>query len=194
MIERQIYFAGGCFWGVEKYFSLIPGVLETQAGYANADISAPSYEAVCTGDTGAVEAVRVKYDSEQVSLTKLIDMYFKIIDPTSVNRQGNDVGTQYRTGIYYSNAGDLMIIELAVYMHARDLEKPLAVELKPLENFYTAEEYHQKYLDKNPQGYCHIPDSLFLEAAAQDVAKFPSGEELRKQMAEVLYNATHSER
>ncbi|MEE0027187.1 MAG: peptide-methionine (S)-S-oxide reductase MsrA, partial [Atopobiaceae bacterium] len=115
---REIYFAGGCFWGVEEYFSRIPGVLDAQSGYANGITENPTYEEVCSNTTGFAETVRVTYDPNVVSLRKLTEHYFQIIDPTSVNRQGNDVGTQYRTGVYFINFDDQPVLE-SVFAAAR---------------------------------------------------------------------------
>ena len=153
---KTIYLAGGCFWGVQKFFDQFNGVLATETGYANGPDTAPSYREVCA-DSGHAETVKIDYDENRISLTKLLDYYFMIIDPLSVNQQGHDTGIQYRTGIYYTDESQLPEID-AVY---RDQEKKagakLAVEKEPLRNFFSAEEYHQKYLDKNPGGYCHIP-------------------------------------
>ena len=166
---KNIYLAGGCFWGVQKYFDQFDGVACTEAGYANGPTEAPNYRDVCAA-SGHAETVRVAYDESKISLTDLLDYYFMVIDPLSVNRQGNDTGVQYRTGIYYTDDSQLPEIE-AVY--EREQEKagaPLAVELMLLENFYPAEEYHQKYLDKHPNGYCHIPARMFtlVKQAAAD--------------------------
>ena len=155
MRNSTIYLAGGCFWGCQKYFDLLPGVVETEVGYANGPTANPSYEEV-KRHSGHAETVRVVYDPDALPLPALLDAYFRIIDPTAVNRQGGDVGVQYRTGIYYADTGDLPVIEARLENLARQYDRPLAVEVRPLENFYSAEEYHQKYLDKNPGGYCHI--------------------------------------
>ena len=153
---REIYLAGGCFWGVQRFIDQFDGVLETEVGYANGPDAAPSYQEVCAS-SGHAETVRVRYDEEKLGLARLLEYYFMVIDPLSVNRQGGDAGIQYRTGVYYTDPAQLPEIEAAF---AREREKagaPLAVELQPLRNFFPAEEYHQKYLDKNPGGYCHIP-------------------------------------
>lgn len=160
-MSKSIYLAGGCFWGCEKYFSLLPGVTATQVGYANGQTENPSYEQVCREHTGHAETVKVTYDPQVISLPFLLACYFEVIDPTAVNRQGGDVGTQYRTGIYYVDASDQQIIAESLHELQQKHEKPIAVEAKPLENFYAAEAYHQKYLDKNPGGYCHIGSSMF---------------------------------
>lgn len=158
---KEIYLAGGCFWGTEHFLKLIDGVETTQVGYANGNIANPTYKQVCTGTTDFAETVKVQYDPLKVDLPFLIDLYFKTIDPTSVNRQGNDKGTQYRTGIYYTDPADLAVIQETVHRLATAYSRPLAVEIKPLKNFYPAEDYHQDYLDKNPGGYCHIHPELF---------------------------------
>ena len=161
---KEIYFAGGCFWGTQHYFKQIRGVVATEVGYANGSVESPSYEEVYTDATGHAETVRVVYDSDVVSLTLLVDMFFRSIDPTSLNRQGNDIGTRYRTGIYYTSEQERDVI-LPIF---RDVERaagePLAVELEALLSFYAAEEYHQDYLVKNPRGYCHLPFELMIMA------------------------------
>lgn len=162
-MKKTIYLGGGCFWGTEHLFSLIDGVEKTQVGYANSDVPDPSYKMVCTGRTGAAETVEVVYDDTKIGLSELLIIYFRSIDPTSVNRQGNDVGSQYRTGIYYVDTEDLPVIEAVVATVARRYAEPLAVEVEPLRNFYPAELYHQEYLYKNPGGYCHIDPTLFRE-------------------------------
>ena len=153
---KEIVFAGGCFWGVEEFFSRINGVTKTEVGYANGNIKNPTYELVCKTDTGFAEAVYILYDESKVKLDYLIDKYFSIIDPTSLNKQGNDVGSQYRTGIYYVDSSDLQEILNSKEELQKFYSKKIVTEVKPLENYYKAEEYHQKYLKKNPNGYCHI--------------------------------------
>ena len=158
---KEIYLAGGCFWGTEHYFKQVRGVAETEVGFANGHLDNPSYKQVKAGDTGFAETVRIKYDPSVVSLELLLDLYFKSIDPLSLNKQGEDEGTQYRTGIYYTDPSDLPVIDAAYESVQRAAGRPLAVEKLPLQNFFTAEEYHQDYLDKNPSGYCHLPAALF---------------------------------
>lgn len=153
---KEIYLAGGCFWGVEEYFSRISGVEETVAGYANSVEADPSYERVCTGITEAAEAVHVRYDEEKIGLCELLKAYWKVVDPTSLNQQGADRGTQYRTGIYFTDESDLSVIEASVEEEQKQHAKRIVTEVSKLGNFYPAEEYHQKYLKKNPAGYCHI--------------------------------------
>ena len=155
------YFAGGCFWGVAEYFSRIPGVFDASAGYANGTTQNPTYEQVCSGTTGHAEAVHVRYDPHAVSLKILAEQFFKIINPISVNQQGNDVGSQYRTGMYFLGDEDKAVLASVMAGAQKNYDQPLAVELLPLQNYYPAEEYHQDYLKKNPGGYCHINfDSL----------------------------------
>lgn len=156
---KRIYLAGGCFWGVQKFFDQFEGVIDTVVGYANGPDAAPSYRDVCAS-SGHAETVRVDYDEAVISLTRLLDAYFMVIDPLSVNRQGHDEGVQYRTGVYYAEAGQLPEIEAVFAREAEKAGRPLAVELGPIVNFFPAEAYHQKYLDKNPNGYCHIPRRL----------------------------------
>lgn len=160
-MTKEIYLAGGCFWGTEHFFKQIEGVLETEVGFANGHTENPTYKEVYTDETGFAETVYVKFDSDVVSLEFLLNMFFKAIDPTSLNKQGEDEGTRYRTGVYYTNADDLTIIEKVFAQEQQKFDEPLAVEKLPLQNYYSAEEYHQDYLDKNPTGYCHLPLSLF---------------------------------
>ena len=157
---QTIYLAGGCFWGVQKYFDQFDGVLTTEVGYANGPEEAPSYRDVCNS-SGHAETVKIEYDPEVISLTELLGYYFMIVDPLSVNKQGNDCGIQYRTGIYYTDENQLPEIKDVYKEQEEKAGAELAVEMEPLKNFYTAEEYHQKYLDKNPGGYCHIPRKMF---------------------------------
>jgi peptide methionine sulfoxide reductase msrA/msrB len=162
---KTIYLAGGCFWGVQKYLSLLPGVIETTVGYANGTAENTTYEDVCNG-SGHAEAVKVVYDENVIALTRLLDLYVEIIDPVSVNRQGPDIGIQYRTGIYYIDETDRAIISGWLTLLQESLTDKAAIELAPLDHFCAAEEYHQNYLDKNPNGYCHIPKSMFENAKA----------------------------
>lgn len=160
-MTKTIYLAGGCFWGAEHFLKRIHGVLGTEVGFANGNTVNPSYKEVYTDTTGFAETVRVEYDPDQLSLAFLIEMYFKAIDPLSVNRQGEDSGTRYRTGIYYSDPADLPVIRYIYDGEAAKAGCDLAVEVEPLANWYPAEDYHQDYLDKNPDGYCHLPEALF---------------------------------
>ena len=156
---KRIYLAGGCFWGVQKFFDQFAGVVKTEVGYANGPDAAPSYQEVCAS-SGHAETVRIDYDEGTIALAKLLDYYFMIVDPLSVNRQGHDEGVQYRTGIYYTEEDQLKEIRAVVEREAEKVGQPLAVEVGPIVNFFPAEEYHQKYLDKNPGGYCHVPRGL----------------------------------
>ena len=157
---NTIYLAGGCFWGLQRFLDQFDGVIRTEVGYANGPDRAPTYREVCD-DSGHAETVRVEYDETGMSLEQLLDYYFMVIDPTSVNRQGGDVGIQYRTGIYYTDEAQLPAI-MKVFDREQDrVGEKLAVSVEPLRNFFSAEEYHQKYLEKNPTGYCHIPKAMF---------------------------------
>ena len=157
---KTIWLAGGCFWGMQKFFDQFEGVLRTEVGYANGPDKAPSYEEVCA-DSGHAETLLIEYDETRISLTELLKYYFMVIDPLSVNRQGHDEGIQYRTGIYYTDETLLPEIRAVWQAEEEKAGAKLAVELEPLRNFFSAEEYHQKYLDKNPGGYCHIPNQYF---------------------------------
>lgn len=166
---QDIYFAGGCFWGTEKYFKLIKGVVETEVGYANGNTENPTYEQVYTDTTGYAECVHVRYDTQETTLRKLTEMYFKAINPTSLNQQGEDKGTRYRTGVYYvdpQRMGTGAILK-RIFEEQSKIYGKLAVELLPLKNFVRAEDYHQDYLDKNPGGYCHLSQELFEYAKKQ---------------------------
>jgi len=170
---KTIYLAGGCFWGIEAYISRLHGVFETKVGYANGVIPNPRYEQVCSLDTGHAETVKVFYDYHIISLKKLLEEFFKIIDSSTLNQQGNDIGPQYRTGIYYStdkssedSNEDLVFIKEVFaeeQKKQKKFNKSVVTEIEPLKTFYVAEEYHQKYLEKNPAGYCHIDLSSLPE-------------------------------
>ena len=161
---KEIYLGGGCFWGTEKYFENIKGILSTEVGYANGNTVNPTYEEVCHYNTGHAETVKIIYDENQVSLSFLLKMYYEVINPVSVNRQGGDIGTQYRTGIYYVDDKDAVIIQDSIAKLQKNYKEKIAIEVKPLINYYKAEGYHQKYLDKNPNGYCHIGRDKFDRA------------------------------
>lgn len=162
---KTIYFAGGCFWGTEHYMSQFDGVVETTVGYANGSVADPAYEEVYTDQTGHVECVKVVYDDEMISLATLCRLFFRSIDPLLLNRQGGDIGTRYRTGIYWNDTDDQAIVEEVYAEIQRKYNEPLVVEKSPLKCFYSAEEYHQKYLVKNPEGYCHLSLSTLKSAA-----------------------------
>lgn len=150
---KTIYLAGGCFWGVEHFFSLAKGIIETEVGYANGTLDNPKYEDLKHGLDDASETVRIVYDENVISLEKILELYLRVVDPYSVNKQGEDEGVQYRTGIYYL---DEKVGHMVREYFAKTLKSDYKIEVTKLNKFYPAEEYHQDYLDKNPQGYCHI--------------------------------------
>lgn len=157
---KVIYLAGGCFWGVQKFFDQFVGVIKTTVGYANGKTENPVYKDVKAGISRHAETLKIEYDENIISLRQLLDYYYMIIDPISLNKQGEDEGISYRTGIYYVDDSDLATINEVTSKIQAKYEDKLAVEIKPLDNFYEGEEYHQKYLDKNPNGYCHIGKNL----------------------------------
>lgn len=157
---KTITLAGGCFWGTQAYMSRLLGVARTECGYANGRTDDPTYESVCTGTTGYAEVVRIQYDEEMIPLKVLLHEYFKTINPTSRNRQGGDVGSQYRTGIYYTDESDTAVIQEVIGEEQKKADRPIVTEVLPLSSFYKAEEYHQDYLEKHPNGYCHVDLSL----------------------------------
>lgn len=158
---REIYLAAGCFWGAQHFFKQIPGVTYTLAGFVNGNTEEPTYEEVYTDTTGFAEAVRVVYEPWTLPLQRLLELFFLAIDPTSLNKQGEDEGTRYRTGIYFTNEVDQAIAAEVLERESKKYGQPLCVELEPMVNFYHAEAFHQDYLDKHPQGYCHLPLELF---------------------------------
>lgn len=191
--SKEIYLAGGCFWGLEKYLGNIPGVISTETGYANGKTEEqPTYEDVCRNNTGHAETVRLIYDSSRISLARLLSLFYKVIDPTSLNRQGNDVGSQYRTGIYYTDPEEESIIQQSLSSLKQEYQKPIAIETRQLKNYYPAEEYHQKYLDKNPGGYCHINPKYFELAKSATVDPFeyhmPEKDTLKERLSPMQYH------
>lgn len=160
---KVIYLAGGCFWGIEHLMKQLDGVVDTTTGFANGkdDIASPTYEQVYTDTTGYAETVRVDYDPSIIGLDSLLGMFMIAIDPTSLNKQGEDEGTRYRTGIYYTDEADLEIINRKIAEAAQRYNRPIVVEVEPLRQFVPADESHQDYLDKNPDGYCHLPLEIF---------------------------------
>ena len=153
---NTIYLAGGCFWGVEAYMKKIDGIVDAVSGYANGNTENPSYEDVLYKNTGHAEAVEVKYDPKKINLEQVLLYFFKVVDPTTLNKQGNDRGTQYRSGVYYTDEAQIEEIDKVIAIEQKKYKKDIVVEVFPIYNFYKAEEYHQDYLKKNPGGYCHI--------------------------------------
>lgn len=194
----EIHLAGGCFWGVEAYMEKIYGVVEASSGYANGKTKNPKYEDLIYKNSGHAETVLVKYDKDKIDLSTLLKYYFKIIDPTSLNKQGNDRGTQYRTGVYYSNKEDKDIIEEEIKEQQKKYKQKIVVEVLPLSQFYLAEEYHQDYLKKNPNGYCHIDLSKADDIIVNE-KKYPklSEKDLKAKLNSLQYEVTqnaHTER
>lgn len=185
----EIYLAGGCFWGLEEYFSRISGVLQTSVGYANGQVETTNYQLI--KETDHAETVQVIYDEKAVSLREILLYYFRVIDPLSVNQQGNDRGRQYRTGIYYLDEEDLPTIYALVQEQERMLGRKIAVEVEKLRHYILAEDYHQDYLKKNPGGYCHI-DVRDVEKPLIDAANYekPSQAVLRENLSEESYRVT----
>lgn len=173
MNKKDIYLAGGCFWGLEAYFKRIKGVISVESGYANGKTENPTYEDVCHRNTGHAEAIKLTYNADTISLTDILRHFFRVVDPTTLNRQGNDVGTQYRSGIYYTNPADKDTIEAIIKAEQGRYNRRIVVEIEPLQHFFRAEEYHQQYLEKNPNGYCHIN----LQRAAEPLPELPKTEE-----------------
>lgn len=169
--QKKIYFAGGCFWGVEAYMGRIYGVSDVTSGYANGTKENPSYQDVIKGDDGFVEAVEITYDPERIDLETLVADLFLVIDPTSKDKQGNDVGEQYRTGIYFQDKKDAAIIQKAVEEQQASYDEEIVTEVEPLDNFYLAEDEHQDYLEKNPNGYCHIDLRVADQLAVKPIEK-----------------------
>lgn len=191
---REIYLAGGCFWGVEAYMSRIDGVLEAKSGYANGETENPSYEDVVRRNSGHAETVKVTYDSTKISLDELLIYFLRIVDPVSVNRQGNDQGSQYRSGIYYTEPGEEAVIAKRLAKVQEDYDKPLAIENKALDQFFDAEDYHQDYLEKNPLGYCHVPLNLVDEPVLR-VSDYPrpTDQEIKDQLDPLAYQVTQED-
>lgn len=190
---QKIYFAGGCFWGIEEYFSRINGVTDAISGYANGHTMNPTYEDVVTHTTGFAETVEIQYDESIISLEELIGYFLKVVDPVSVNQQGNDKGDNYRSGIYYVRDTDRIVIERLLTLEQNKYSKPIVVENLPLDSFYIAEEYHQDYLKKNPNGYCHINLNAYKEGVIViDPNKYekPSDAYLKEHLTDIQYRVT----
>jgi len=200
--NREIYLAGGCFWGLEEYFQRITGVVDATVGYANGNTENPTYNEVCNEGTGHAETVHVTYDSSVISLTEVLKYFFRVVDPTSLNKQGNDVGEQYRSGIYYTDKEDEQAILYALEVEAEKHSKELVVEVEALDGYYLAEDYHQDYLQKNPNGYCHINlDEAYVplqelalktEDIMIDESKYPkpTDDELKESLSQLQYDIT----
>ncbi|TWO17312.1 peptide-methionine (R)-S-oxide reductase MsrB [Campylobacter lanienae] len=186
---KEIYLGGGCFWGTQGYFDRIKGVEFTQVGYANGKSKDTSYYEI--SNTDHAEVVRVKFNANVVDINEILEHYFRIIDPFSINKQGNDIGRQYRTGIYYNDESLKPIIIEFIRAKQAKFDKKIAVEIEPLKNYVEAEEYHQKYLEKNPNGYCHI-DLNLANKPLYDESKFklPSKDELKKTLSDLEYRVT----
>lgn len=195
-MKKEIYLAGGCFWGTEKYLGNIPGILSTEVGYANGNTENPTYKEVCYNNTGHAETVKVEYDDSVIGLPYVLQLYYDVINPVSINRQGGDVGSQYRTGIYFTDEKDEPLIDDSISELQKKYKEKIAIEVKPLINYYKAEEYHQKYLDKNPDGYCHIGADKFEKAKkTSDVSKkFVKKplEELKNNLTEIQFQVTQN--
>ena len=194
--QQIIYLAGGCFWGLEAYMERIQGVTDAVSGYANGKGDTTNYQLLHATDHA--ETVKVTYDPNKISLDKLLQYYFRVIDPTSINKQGNDRGRQYRTGIYYQNEQDKAVIEAALKTLQSKYQVPIQIEVEPLKNYVEAEEYHQDYLKKNPNGYCHI-DIKKADEPLIDDKKYPkpSDTELKQKLTALQYDVTqgkHTER
>ena len=192
--ENVIYLAGGCFWGLEQLMQSIPGVIDAESGYANGFCeNDANYKTVCTGSTGFRETVCVEYDIEKVSLDAILLAYFYVIDPTVQNRQGNDRGSQYQTGIYYTNEKAKETVERIAALE-KSRSKKFFVEIGPLLNYYKAEEYHQNYLEKNPNGYCHIPrkEIKLFSTLKIDPGEYqkPAAETIKEKLTKEQYRIT----
>lgn len=190
---KEIYLAGGCFWGVEEYFKQIKGVVATSVGYANGNSEDASYKTI--GETNHSETVYIQYDESVVGLSFLLDMYYKIIDPTSVNKQGHDTGSQYRTGIYFTDNSDVDIINKSITKLEKEENIKSVIEIEALKHYVKAEDYHQDYLENNPGGYCHIGLSSFEEAknVKPEREKYSvDQEELKKRLTPLQYEVTQN--
>lgn len=188
---REMYLAGGCFWGIEAYLKKLPGIYDTDVGYANGNTENPTYEEVCYEKTGHAETVKVTYDTSVLSTEKLLKAFFKVIDPTSKDKQGNDRGSQYRSGIYYVDDSDVPAMNNAIKKQQIKYKNAFVTEILPLDNYYSAEKYHQDYLDKNPNGYCHInlndADKFIKEDLGENAIGEKGGVNLNSQIKKENY-------
>lgn len=185
---KVIYLAGGCFWGMQAYYKKIPGVLRTHVGYSNGDYSYTDYQLV--KKTNHAETLQVFYNPHIVSLNELLLHFFRLIDPCSLNKQGGDVGTQYRTGIYYTDESELPVIRKVYDFIAEQYDQPLVVEVQECNNFVKAEDYHQDYLDNNPGGYCHINMGIFDQPLFPRSFSKPDLQELKEKLSELEFHVT----
>lgn len=190
---KTIYLAGGCFWGVEAYMKRIGGILDAVSGYANGNTEHPSYEDLVYRNSGHAETVKVIYNSDRIRLEQILKYYLRVVDPTSLNKQGNDRGVQYRTGVYYTDANDKAIIEAVLAKEQEKYDRPIVIEVLPLIHFYDAEEYHQDYLQKNPGGYCHIDLSLANEALEDEISEnaIPENRDISNKSNETRNDSQH---
>ncbi len=186
---QDIYLAGGCFWGVEGYFVQLPGVIDTEVGYANGKSGQTSYYEIAS--TGHAETLKLSYDANRIHLAEILAHFFRIIDPTMLNQQGNDRGTQYRTGIYYTDELQKQVAAAALEVEAKKYDKPLVVELEALENYVNAEDYHQDYLDKNPGGYCHINLNMAKDPLYPPYTK-KDDNTLKQELSDLQYDVTQN--
>ncbi len=186
---KRIFLAAGCFWGAQGYFKKIEGVVDTKVGYANGKTTHTNYMKL--KDTDHAETLQLDYDINCISLSEILRHYFRIIDPLSINKQGNDKGRQYRTGIFYTDVDDLEIIEKSIFALEKMLGQKVAIVVQPLENFVLAEEYHQDYLDKNPQGYCHINLAL-ADMPFENTCSEVDLDKSKSKLTELEYNVTQN--
>lgn len=187
----EIYLAGGCFWGLEEYFSRIEGIKKTTVGYANGQVESTNYQLI--HQTDHAETVHLIYDEKRISLREILLYYFRVIDPLSVNKQGNDVGRQYRTGVYYTDQADKAVIEQVFVEQEKQLGQKIAAELEPLRHYVLAEDYHQDYLKKNPGGYCHINvNDAYQPLVDPGQYEKPTDAELKEQLSEEQYQVTQN--
>ena len=192
---KDIYLAGGCFWGVEAFIARIYGVYDVTSGYANGATENPSYQEVVRG-SGHAETVHVRYDPAHVDLRTLLDFFFEVVDPVSVNKQGNDRGISYRSGIYYTDETDLPVINAKIEELKGQYTKPIATEVQPLRHYYLAEEYHQDYLEKNPNGYCHIEfDAIEEQDVPEETGEYikPDDATIREMLTPLQYKVTQED-
>ncbi len=190
---KEIHLAGGCFWGLESYMSRVHGVKDVVSGYANGTTKNPTYQDVTHGDSGHAETVKVTYDAKRVDLDTLLRYYLRVVDPISINKQGNDVGKQYRTGIYYQTAAEKTVINRRLARLQKDYQQPIAIEVLPLDSFYLAEEYHQDYLDKNPNGYCHIDLTAARDTLISPVLySLPTDQAIKSSLSDLQYRVTQN--